>query len=170
MYVDDSTVGDKSMRPTMRPEGLLEYVALWGNLGPIPVAEAMFGMGTARVIMAGCRLGLYAALADGAQTPEEAAARCDLDAAGTRHLLECLGALGHVRRNGAHYAITPRARRWLDPASPTYIGAFLEFNYDQWEWWSNLEEVVRTGCGYEIHAFDEDDPRWRRYIMAMFQL
>ncbi len=158
------------MRPTLRPEGVLERIALWGNLGPIPVAEAMFGMATTRVVMAGVRLGVYAALVEGANEADVVAARCKLDPTGTRHLLDSLTALGHVRRAGTRYRLTQRARRWLDPASPTYVGGFLEFNYDQWEWWSHLEEVVRTGKSFEIHDFGSEDPRWDRYITAMFQL
>lgn len=161
------------MRTGVRPEGVLEHLALWGNLGPVPVAEAMFGMATARVIMAGVRLGIYAARARESGTAEQTAAECRLSLEGTRHLLDCLTALGHLERTAAEkpfYRLTNRAARWLDPASPTYIGAFLEFNYDQWEWWSRLEEVVQNGRSFEIHAEAPDDPKWRPYITAMFQL
>jgi SAM-dependent methyltransferase len=158
------------LRPTLRPEGLLEHLALRLNLAPTPVAEAMFGMATTRVVMAGVTLGVYAELARGAASPEEIASRRGLDTSGTRHLLECLAALGHVERRDTRYALTRVSRRWLDPASPTYVGGFLEFHYDQWDWWAKLEEAVRSGRSFEIHDFGPDDPRWRRYIVAMFQL
>lgn len=158
------------MRPGLRPEGLLEHLALWGNLGPLPVAEAMFGMATSRVLMAGVRLGLFEELVAGPKSAEGIAGRRGLDVQGTQHLLDCLTALGHVERSEQTYRLNRRARRWLDPASPTYIGAFLEFNYDQWDWWGHLEEVVTSGVGADIHAYAPDDPRWERYITAMFQL
>jgi SAM-dependent methyltransferase len=169
------------MRPSLKPEGPLEYLALWGNLGPLPVAEAMFGMATSRVLMAGVRLGLFEELANGPVRPRDLATRTGLDRQGAIRLLDCLCAVGHVERSGFEnnademddgviYTLSKRARPWLDPNSPTYIGPFLEFNYDQWEWWSGLEEVVRTGRGYDIHAYSPDDPRWERYIRAMFCL
>lgn len=169
------------MRPALKPEGVIEHIALWGNLGPIPVAEAMFGMATSRVLMAGVRLGIFEELAEGPKTARDIAQRRRLDTAGATHLLDCLCALGHVERSGFEnhpdalwegilYTLTKRARPWLDPGSPTFVGAFLEFNYDQWEWWSGLEEVVQTGKGYEIHDYSPDDPRWERYIRAMFCL
>ena len=158
------------MRPALKPEGPLEHIALWANLGPLPVAEAMFGMATSRVLMAGVKLGLFAAIATEPVTAAQAAQACAIDARGAAHLLDCLAALGHVVKSGDTYALSRRARRWLDPASPTYIGGFLEFNYDQWDWWSGLDEVVRTGRGFEIHDYPADDPRWRRYIRAMFEL
>jgi SAM-dependent methyltransferase len=158
------------MRPIVKAEGLVEHLALWGNLGPVPVAEVMFGMGMSRALMAGVRLGLFAALSNGDATAETIADVRRLDAVGATHLLDCLCVLGHVQRSRANYRISPRARRWLDPASPTYIGDFIEFNYDQWEWWSRMEEAVASGKSFEIHDYGPDDPRWERYIRAMFQL
>lgn len=158
------------MRTALRPEGVLEHIALWGNLGPLPVAETMFGMATSRVLMAGVRLGLFARLCTGPKTASQIAETCHIDPAGAAHLLDCLAAMGHVDRDGEEYRLSRRARPWLDPESPTYIGGFLEFNYDQWDWWSRLEEVVKTGQGFEIHDYGAEDPRWRRYIRAMFEL
>jgi ubiquinone/menaquinone biosynthesis C-methylase UbiE len=158
------------MRPTLKPEGLLEHIALWGNLGPTPVAEAMFGMATSRVLMAGARLGIFSELGNGPRDANSIADRCGLANAGVEHVLDCLAAMGHVDKAGAVYRFSRRARPWLDPASATYIGPFLEFNYDQWDWWSGLEEVVKSGSAYEIHDYSPSDPRWERYIRAMFLL
>ena len=158
------------MKPTVQPEGLLEHVALALNLGPYPIAESMYGMMVCRVIMAGVRLGLYERLARSSASAESLAAELKLDPRGARYLLDSLCAVGHLRRSKNDYFLQSRPKKWLDPASPTYIGGFLEFNYDQWEWWSRLEEVVRSGRGIDIHEFGQDDPRWERYITAMFQL
>lgn len=158
------------MRLGLRAEGPIDQVALWLNLAPSPVAETLFGMTMSRVLMAGIRLGLFAALAGGPIDAAALADRCGLRPDGTRHLLDCLAALGHVRRQGARYQLSARGRRWLDPASSTYIGTFLEFNYAQWAWWSRLEEVISAGQSFEIHDFAPDDPRWRLYITAMFEL
>ena len=54
-----------AVRPDMRPENPIEWLALRFNLAPKPVGEAMFGMPMARSIMAGVRLGVFERLAKG---------------------------------------------------------------------------------------------------------
>jgi SAM-dependent methyltransferase len=149
---------------------VIERIALWFNLGPVPLVQAFFGMTAARAAMAGARLGIYGALADRAETCEALARRLGTSASGLELLLESLRALGAVRSRGDRYELAPRARRWLDPRSPRYVGDFLAFNYTQWQWWGQLEEAVRTGRGPLIHDYPPDDPRWDEYIRAMFQL
>jgi 2-polyprenyl-3-methyl-5-hydroxy-6-metoxy-1,4-benzoquinol methylase len=158
------------MRLGLKADNLLERVADWLNLAPKPLVQAFFGMMAARTLMAGERLGVYAALADGSATVEELAARLKLSPEGTRSLLEALEACEAVERQRGRYRMADRARRWLDPRSPQYVGGFLDFNYAQWDWWSHLEDAVRTGEAMDIHRFAPDDPRWRSYIHAMHQL
>jgi SAM-dependent methyltransferase len=127
-------------------------------------------MGIARVVMAGQRLGIYRRLAYAPATESALAESCRLEEVGLRHLLRCLTVLGHVAESGGQYALSKPARKWLDPESPAYIGSFLEFNYDQWEWWSGIERSLQGYASRDIHAHGPDDPYWRRYIRAMFEL
>ncbi len=158
------------MKLGFKADTLLERVADFLNLAPRPVVQAFFGMMAARTLMAGVRLGLYAALTEGPATAEALAERLQLSPEGTRTLLEALISCEAVKRKRGRYELDDRARRWLDPRSPQYMGAFLEFNYSQWDWWSQLEQVVRTGQAVDIHDFAPEDPRWRDYIHAMHQL
>ncbi|WP_163994805.1 class I SAM-dependent methyltransferase [Pyxidicoccus caerfyrddinensis] len=159
------------MRLGLKADNLLERVADWFNLAPQPLAHAFFGMMASRTLMAGVRLGVYAALAEGPASAETLAERLKLSPEGTRTLLEALVACEAVeRQRGGRYRLAPRAKRWLDPHSPKYVGAFLEFNYSQWDWWTGLEGVVRSGEAVDIHQFAPADPRWRDYIHAMHQL
>ena len=68
------------------------------------------------------------------------------------------------------YSLSRTGRKWLDPASDTYVGTHVENCLDYWEWWARLEDVIRTGEGVEIHDFAPDDPHWRRYIRGQFEL
>lgn len=159
------------MRLGLKADNLLERVADWFNLAPQPLAHAFFGMMASRTLMAGVRLGVYAALAEGPASAEALAERLKLSPEGTRTLLEALVACEAVeRQRGGRYRLAPRAKRWLDPRSPKYVGAFLEFNYAQWDWWTGLEGVVRSGQAVDIHQFAPEDSRWRDYIHAMHQL
>ncbi|MHA7634167.1 class I SAM-dependent methyltransferase [Corallococcus sp. M7] len=158
------------MRLGLKASNLLERVADFLNLAPQPLAHAFFGMMASRTLMAGARLGVYAALADGAATAEALAARLKTSTEGMRALLEALIACEVVELNRGRFRLAPRARRWLDPRSPQSINAFLEFNYAQWDWWGQLETAVKSGQSVDIHQFAPDDPRWRDYIQAMYQL
>jgi 2-polyprenyl-3-methyl-5-hydroxy-6-metoxy-1,4-benzoquinol methylase len=155
---------------TVGPEGPAQRLALLLDLGPTPAAQAFFPMMSARSVMAGVRLGVHAALARAEQTPAELAARLGLDPAATHLLLEALETLGHLRRRGERYALTRSARRFLDPASPTYVGTFIELNYLQWEWWSQLEPALRGERAPDLHARGADDPAWPTYVRAMYEL
>ena len=144
--------------------------ALALNLAPLPVPEVMFGMAQARLLMAGVELGVFSALSGVNLRAEVLATQLKLHPDGLLHVLECLTAMGYLRHQGPTYTLRARARKWLDPASPTYVGTFLRFNYAQWNWWSSLEEVVRTGHHHAIHESAPQDERWALYIRAMFEL
>ncbi|MFL5894190.1 MAG: methyltransferase [Thermoleophilaceae bacterium] len=159
------------MRPTMHPDNLIELAALRLNLAPVPVGEAMFGMALARSVMAGVRLGVFASLCERPATSGELAERLGLDPHGTRLLLEALRSLGHVNLREDRYEIDSGARRWLDPRNEsTYVGTFIENNFDYWQWWDRLEDIVRTGGSVEIHGFDARDTHWERYIRGQYEL
>jgi 2-polyprenyl-3-methyl-5-hydroxy-6-metoxy-1,4-benzoquinol methylase len=158
------------VRPALRANNLIEQIAFRLNLAPVPAAEVLTYPAAARSVMAGVRLGVFARLAQGPVTAAELARALELTPEGTRLLLDSLAAVGHVHRNGDSYAITNRARRWLDPQSDRYVGTFLEHSYEYWEWWDNMEEVVRTGRSFEIHERPPDDPRWHVYIRGQYEL
>ena len=159
------------MRPTLRPDNLTERIALRLNLAPVPVGEAMFAQAMARSVIAGVRLGVFAALCERDMGSEELAQKLELDPAGTRLLLDALRALGHVETVEGRYRIADNARRWLDPRNEeTYCGTFIENCADYWDWWGGLEDVVRTGGSVRIHEFDANDPHWERYIRGQYEL
>jgi ubiquinone/menaquinone biosynthesis C-methylase UbiE len=158
------------MRPTMRADSPAEYLAIRLNLAPVPAGEMMFSMPMARTVMAGVRLGIFRRLVAGPATADSMARELELQPEGMRLLLDALALGGHVERDGEAYAISKRAKRWLDPASDSYVGTFIEHGYDYWKWWDQLEEIVRTGKSFEIHERPPDDPQWRTYIRGQFEL
>jgi SAM-dependent methyltransferase len=154
----------------MRASNPVEMVALRLGMVPVPLGEAMFGQPLARSVMAGQRLGVFRRLVDGDATAGELATDLELRPEGIALLLDALAALGHLDVSGERYSLSRAARRWLDPASDTYVGTFIEHCFDYWHWWDNLEEVIRTGVSFEIHEAGPDDPHWRRYIVGQFEL
>lgn len=158
------------MRVYMKPSNATELAALRLNLAPVPVGEVMFTLPLARTIMAGVRLGVFRRLSRGDATVDQLAEELDLTPEGARLLMLGLESVGHVERKDGRYAISRRARRWLDPESDTYVGTFIEHSYDYWEWWERFEDLLKKGENVEIHAGAPDDPHWRRYIIGQFEL
>jgi len=159
------------MRMTPAAEGLLERVALRLNLVPLPAAYAMFGMTAGRVVGAAQRLGIFARLLDGPASTDQIAEDLHLRPAGVRLLCGALTGADILRAQDGAVALDRRARKWLDPSSSTYIGTWLEHTASYWEWYADLERIVRAGGSFEIHrAPPEDDEYWRVYITGQYEI
>ncbi|GAC1461008.1 MAG: methyltransferase [Ktedonobacterales bacterium] len=140
------------MRIGAIPTSLLEWAIERLDLAPVPAVEVMFGMLHSRAIMAGVELGIFAALQPGPASYAELATRLRLQPNGTRLLCDALVAARYLRRERTgRYRLRRRARRYLVPAAHHYVGHFVAYNYDQWDWVSHLEAVVRDGASLDVH-------------------
>jgi 2-polyprenyl-3-methyl-5-hydroxy-6-metoxy-1,4-benzoquinol methylase len=158
------------MRPALKAQNALERIAIRLNLAPVPAGEALFEPAAARVLVAGVRLGVFERLAGASMTAPELAAAAGTEPRATELLLESLAGTGHLKRNGAAYTLSKKTRKWLDPASDTYVGTYIDNTGDYGDWWMGLEDVIRTGQGVEIHEFPPGHPHWGRYIRGQFEL
>jgi 2-polyprenyl-3-methyl-5-hydroxy-6-metoxy-1,4-benzoquinol methylase len=157
----------------MRPgaDDLLERVAMRMNMVPLPAGYALYGMTAGRIIGVAQRLGVFAVLLRGPATAGEIAGQLSLQVAGARLLCENLAGVEAVEQDGETFALAARARKWLDPASETYIGTWLEHTTTYWEWYGDLERIVREGGSFEIHREPaEDEEYWRVYITGQYEL
>lgn len=159
------------MRVKPAADDLLERVAIAGNLVPLPAAYALYGLTSGRVLGVAQRLGLFNKLLDGPATAGRLAEQLGLRVAGTRLLCENLGGLGILGQDGHTFSLPKRSRKWLDPASDTYIGTWLEHTATYWEWYADLERIVRDGGSFEIHREPaEDEEYWRLYITGQYEI
>lgn len=159
------------MRLTATGDGLLERLALGLNLAPEPAGHALFGQTAGRGVAVAQRLGLFTRLARGPADAEQLAHELDLQPTGTRLLCQTLVGLGLLSERAGTFALSRRSRRWLDPASERYIGTWLEHSATYWEWYGDLERVVRHGGSFDIHAHDSaEQDYWRVYITGQYEL
>jgi SAM-dependent methyltransferase len=159
------------MRMKPAADDLLERAAIRLNLAPMPGAYAMYGMVVGRVIGVAKRLGVFDALLGGAATADELAQRLGLQPAGTRLLCENLVGVEILDQAGDSFSLAPRARKWLDPASESYVGTWIEHTASYWEWYGDLERIVRDGGSFEIHREPaEEQEYWRVYITGQYEL
>jgi hypothetical protein len=159
------------MRITAAPDGVIERIGLLLNRLPTPIGEAMLAMPVARSLQVAQRTGMLAALAEDARDPAELAEHLGLQPTATELVLDVLASLGHLEvQADGRYAMSDRARRWLDPGSDRYLGDFLADTAEYWQWWQGLEDLVRDGKHVELHDRGPGDPYWRSYIHGQYQL
>jgi hypothetical protein len=159
------------MRMKPAADDLLERVAISLNLAPMPGAYAMYGMVAGRVVGVAQRLGVFAHLLKGPATAGRVAEELELQVPGTRLLCENLAGLGVLDQDGHTFSLPKRSRKWLDPDSDSYIGTWLEHTTTYWEWYGDLERIVRDGGSFEIHREPaEQEDYWRLYITGQYEL
>jgi SAM-dependent methyltransferase len=153
------------------PEGLVERLGLLLGKVPTPVGESMYSMPLARSLQVAQRTGILAALAEGPREPAELAEHLGLQPKGTLRILDVIATVGHVKQNpDGRYEMTKSGRTWLDPRSDTYLGDFLADTYHYWDWYADLEDLVRDGRHVELHEKAPDDPYWQSYIRGQYQM
>jgi ubiquinone/menaquinone biosynthesis C-methylase UbiE len=159
------------MRIKAAPDDALERVAIRMNLVPLAAGHVLYGMTAGRVVGTAQRLGIFAQLLDGPATAGRLAERLSLQSAGTRILCENLAGLGILEQDGHTFSLAKSSRKWLDPASDTYLGTWVEHSVTYWEWYGDLERVVRDGGSFEIHREPaEDEEYWRLYITGQYEI
>ena len=87
-----------------------------------------------------------------------------------RRMLECLCAMAILSKTGEGYRIDARVAALLDPASPFYQGAALDFESGLLTGWLQLERTLQAGCrihGKDTKAPDELDRARKCYLGAM---
>ena len=128
-------------------------------------------MTAGRVLGTAQRLGIFARLLQGPATAGRVAEELELHVPGTRLLCENLAGLGVLEQDGHTFALAKRARKWLDPGSDSYIGTWIEHTASYWEWYGDLERIVRDGGSFEIHREPaQDEEYWRVYITGQYEI
>lgn len=161
------------MRLGFKADSIGERAGLALRKVPTPVGQAFFGMPTARAVGVAQRLGVFAALARGAADAEGLARRLAVREEPLRMLLDLIAGSGLLGYDAGRYSLSPEGRRWLDPSSPTYVGTFVEHSLEYWDWWGQLEDVVRDGTSDGLmreHRAGSDDPIWELYIRGQYEL
>jgi hypothetical protein len=152
------------------PENIFESLALLAGRVPVPLLDAIYSLMKARSLMAGVRLGVFTALADGPRTAAEVAAARSLDAECTGLLLRMLTFSEYVEQEGDRFSLGALGRRYMLPGAPKELWGFCEWNYTQWDFVAHLEDLVRTGRGVDFHSTMTDPGRWADYQRGMLEV
>ena len=154
------------MKLEVRPENLLERLALALGIAPAPLVDTHMAFLRARAIMTATKLGIFEALGPGPLSAGDVARKCDTAAPATTTLLHALVSSGYVRLRAGRYALAPVARKWLLADSPQSIRDKVLFEFFEWSIVEGLEDFVRSGRAQDLHHGGSDE-RWAAYQRAL---
>ena len=151
------------------------------QLDPSHIAQVGMGFWPSKVLLSAIELELFTHLGSGSMAGAEIGERLDLHPRGVDDFLDALVALRFLERDGdgpaGRYRNTDETAAFLDKASPSYIGGFLEMaNARLYRFWGDLTEALQTGAPQnEVKLagkpmFDElysDPARLEQFMQAM---
>lgn len=144
------------------PNTFERLVLLQANAGPAPVLD-IFGAAAFWAVHAGVKLGMFDALAGGALTAAELAARTSTDERGAAILLDTLRVLRYVDRRGTRYANSAWSAKWLVRDATLSVAAGVEYWGILFErFWHRLPDAIRTGRHADLYTWIEDQPEASR--------
>lgn len=112
---------------------------------PLPFMEDNYAQWRTFAFASAMDLDVFSHIASGARTAEAVAKAADAHAPSMRRLLDAIVALGHLRRTGDTYSLTPHADTFLVRGRPLFLDAAAVLTKGMEMAWSQLTEVVRTG-------------------------
>ncbi len=154
------------MRFGVLPEGIRERLIVSSRRFPLPLFDVMGMMLVSRTVMAGVHFGVFDRLAARAKTAQELATEISCNEHAVGLLLNALANCGYLEGKNGSYRNSVLAERWLRSDQPRTLANFVRFNYDQWEWVSQLERYIQRGEASDIHA-RLDAPHWRSYMLGL---
>jgi 2-polyprenyl-3-methyl-5-hydroxy-6-metoxy-1,4-benzoquinol methylase len=141
----------------------------------MPTPERFFavvnGFQQTEALKGAIELDLFTAIAEGNQTPQTIAARCQANERGVRILCDYLVIVGFLTKTDGQYGLAPDAAMFLDSRLPTYVGGAIEFLLAPMmrEMHANVAAVVRKGGTVhgEEGTMSPDNPVWVKFARAM---
>lgn len=164
------------MRVDIVPENIAEWIVGRLNLAPTPLAHTMLAMLLARAVLESSKAGIFDVLAAGSLSAPDVASRCRLDPRAAAKLLGALATSGYLTYDssgGGRFGLTPVARKWMLPSSPTSLHDKMLFTFYEAAWIDHMGDYLRSG--HEVsgggHLGRSPDPDfWRLYQRAMRSL
>lgn len=110
-----------------------------------PLLDLNFGFARSRVLDTALELRLFTYIAQGICTCSALAAMIDCDNQSLQRLLDALVGLELLQCKYTVYSLGPLALTYLVEGQSGYIGSHLRAVIEQWDTWSELTQVVRSG-------------------------
>lgn len=151
------------MKLQLIPEDDAEKAVFASGRMPELAMTTWLGGCASYLIVAGVRLGIFEALAEGPRTIDALCTELGFDRHGLTVLLEGLTGFGAIRRKEGAFELSADARQWLLREAPTSIAPMVALFGTIRSWLDGLESAVRTGEVTNFH-FNTDAQGWTDYL------
>lgn len=133
--------------------------------------ELNFHFAPLLVLCTALKLGIFAALVQGAKGLGEIASFTACSTRGVRMVLDCMTAMGLVEKKGDTYGLNDFSRRYFLPSGEDYIGQLFINCEPLLKLWLTLPEAVKTGRPTLSFTTDEEKTQLEISIAdALFQV
>jgi hypothetical protein len=111
---------------------------------------------------------LFTAIAEGAETLPELAARCRASERGLRIVADYLAALGFLTKEDGRYKLTQESFMFLNRHSPAYVGSAVNFLFapEMLDVYRDFTSVVREGTSH-VPSMEPDNPIWVNFARSI---
>lgn len=145
----------------------IEKILLKFNVIPHPIVDALSTVVTGRALQVSVKMGIIDAIG---QTPKSAAMVAEqtgVSEHGALVLLDCLDALGYVKKQVEGYRLTPRGNKFLSKDSPSGFQRMLLFSDYLFNILTELESTVKSGKSDHINYESFTPEYWDIFTNAM---
>ncbi len=155
------------MKPGVVTWNPLIKAALASGLAPAPIMEVFWGLGLARSVIAGARLGVFEALAGGPKGAGELAEVLGCDPEALTALLNALNGFGYLKRGASGYTLSRKAARWLPPDAAGSNHHAMHMLGDLFALIEPMEALIRGGEVENFHHRPLPEETWRSYLRGL---
>jgi hypothetical protein len=123
------------------------------------------GFRAAKILMTCVEMGVFEAVASGAQTTEQIAAAIGADTRGTELLLDAAVPLGWLDKKENRFLNTTVTQTFLVPGGPAFFAETLKLESAFYHRWDHLAKAVKTGKRPDENLTDEQPEDWVRQVL-----
>ncbi len=134
------------------------------------IIESYLPIVQGRSLMAGVHLKIFETIGYKEITLEKLAEKLVLDTESLGLLLNVLVCSGYLDYNEGKYALTGLSKKTLLPDSECQVWGGIEYARIRWKMLDNLEDIIRTGEGVDIHGdYLTIHDSWKFYHRNMYE-
>lgn len=150
---------------------LIEKILLANDIIPHPFTDASSSVGLGFALGSSVKLKIVDQLSMEFKDIKAIAKGADVSELGAELILDCLDALGYVRKQGNQYAFTKRGFKNLSPNSPQNFRYFILFCDYLYKGYLDLDETIRLGKRAHSTMLEEmSDYEWELFSRAMIDI
>lgn len=150
---------------------LIEKILLSNDIIPHPFSDASSSVGLGFALGSAIKLKIVDQLTMEFQDVKQIAKAANVSEVGAELILDCLDALGYVKKNDTQYAFTKRGNNNLSAQSPDNFRHFILFCNYLYKGYINLDETIRLGKRADSNMLEEmTDYEWELFSRAMIDI